>query len=210
MKHTIYLVGQISGYNPKSYEWRENVREHFEGLEGYFEIFDPCDNKFNQSWKTLNGKASADERKLRGEVLSESLEGKEEGEILWITRTKGIGLLVPKDREFVRRADIILADMNHYDPNKPILGSFFELAWAYDAPEKSVIGIFDGDPKDNYTCNHPFVKAAVDVWVRDEKSACILIEHYFTKASDEGEMERQKYINFKLKNKEEFYVSEQL
>jgi hypothetical protein len=198
MKHRIYLVGQISGYNPKSYEWRENVRKYFHNLEveGLFEIYDPCDNKFNQSWKTLNGKATAEERKLRGEVLSESLEGKEEGEILWITRTKGIGLLVPKDREFVRRADIILADMNHYDPNKPILGSFFELAWAYDAPAKSVIGIFDGNPKDNYICNHPFVKAAVDVWVKDEKSACILIEHYFTKAS---EADHEEFLNKGLK-----------
>jgi nucleoside 2-deoxyribosyltransferase len=194
MKHKIYLVGQISGYNPKSYEWRENVRKYFEGLEDHFEIFDPCDNVFNQSWKTLNGQASSEERKMRGEVLSESLDGKEQGEILWITRTQGIGLIVPKDREFVKQADIILADMNHYDTNKPILGSFFELAWAYDAQEKSVIGIYDGYPKDNYICSHPFVKATVDVWVRDEKSACVLLEHYFVKASTAEEIKAYRRI----------------
>ncbi len=66
------------------------------------------------------------------------------------------------------------------DEEKPILGSFFELAWYYTMPEKTVIGIFDGDPNEAIQCKHPFVQEAVTTWVKTPKEACYLTLHYFS------------------------------
>ena len=183
MDNTIYLVGQISGNDLESYEWRERISDYFKDKSS-IKIIDPCNNPFNQAWKDMNGSAIEQTRAQRSNILAEQTDGKDEHEVLWLTRTHGIDLLVPKDREYVKQSNIIIANMNQYDPAKPLLGSFFELAWAYDSPEKSVIGIFDGDPKSDYSCNHPFVRSVIDVWVVDDKSACILLEHYFTEVTD--------------------------
>ena len=157
MKESIYLVGQISVDVPESYEWRKNVRRVF-GTNRSFEIIDPCNNGFNQEVLKLSGQDSDRSR---------------------VYRTKGINLLVPKDRSYVERSTMGIANMNYYDSKKLIVGSFFELAWYYDSPEKSVIGIFNGDPTKDFVCNHPFVKRAVDIWVKDEWEACEYAIHYF-------------------------------
>lgn len=152
---TVYLVGQISPKYPETYSWREKVIREFE-IEGIQQIdfINPCWNSFNK--KTLQKKEYA--------VTEEK-------------RSFGIDLLVPKDRNFVRRSTIGMANMNIYDPDKPLLGSFFELAWYYDAPEKSVIGF--ADDLNSYVCQHPFVQQAVTTWCRDREEACYLVKKYF-------------------------------
>ena len=71
-----------------------------------------------------------------------------------------------------------VVNMNHYDVNKPMLGSFFELGWYYTMPEKTVIG-FAKDLND-YQVQHPFVQQAVTVWCGDEYEAADIINGYFT------------------------------
>ena len=151
---TIYLVGQISPKYDESYDWRENVRKFFQHRED-IEIIDPCCNPFNQR------------------VLKESSYA-----VTKEKRVNGIDLLPPKDFTYCRRSTIAIANMNQYDPDKPLLGSFFELAWYYTMPDKAVIG-FAADLND-YLCQHPFVKQAVHVWCNTEDEACELVQNYFT------------------------------
>lgn len=160
MKEVIYLVGQISVDSPETYEWRAGVREFFKE-HPEFEIIDPCYNKFNQT--------------VKSEYAGIDIDRKQ------VYKVKGIDLLVPKDMSFVLRSTIGFADLNIYDPNKMILGSFFELAWYSLYPDKSVIGIYDGDPEDALQCKHPFVQRAVDTWVRSHEEACEVALYYFGK-----------------------------
>jgi hypothetical protein len=157
MKETIYLIGQISVDKTESYKWRKNVRRVF-ATNDSFEIIDPCNNGFNQA---IMANAGGDPERLQ------------------IYKTKGTELLVPKDQSYVVRSTMAFANMNTYDKKKPIIGTCFELAWYYDKPEKTVIGIFDGDPREDIICNHPFVRGTVDIWVKDEFTACKIAQHFY-------------------------------
>lgn len=156
-KEIIYLCGQISPAAKESFSWRGEVWKYFEHRDD-FEIIDPCRDQFNT--------------RLVEEKVTERIE---------IYKEKGINLIVPRDKWYVSRSTIGLVNLNHYDPEKPIIGTMFELAWYHQTPEKAVIGIFSGEPKKDIICNHPFVSRAVDTWTRNEKEACELIEYYFTK-----------------------------
>jgi hypothetical protein len=157
MKEIIYLVGQISVEAPESYKWRDRVIEYFKDYP-QFSLINPCDNSFNTNIKGMNGK----------NVYSTK-----------IFQTKGIELLVPKDYSYVERSTMCIANLNQYDAKKPILGSFFELAWYYTMPSKVVVGIFTGDPTTNIHANHPFTRAAVNVWVQNEIEAAEILRYYY-------------------------------
>ena len=152
--NTFYLVGQISPKFEITYRWRKKIEEHFEG-SSEIDFINPCSNPFNQ--KVL--------KKAKYAITKEK-------------RSFGIDLLPSKDKTFVMRSNGAIVNMNQYDPDKPLIGSFFELAWYFDYPEKSVIGF--ADDLNDYQCQHPFVQKAVTQWCRDESEACYLIEKYFT------------------------------
>ena len=155
MRELVYLVGQISPKYEITYQWRKNVVEYFaeKGLTD-IDFINPCSNPFNK--KVL--------KKAEYAVQKTKREG-------------GIDLLPPKDRSYVRRSSIGLVNMNQYDPKKPLLGSFYELAWYYDHPDKAVIAF--ADDLNDYLCQHPFVRQTVNVWCNDEYEACKLLEKYF-------------------------------
>jgi hypothetical protein len=156
MKEIIYLVGQISVEAPETYEWRKRVVEYFKDYP-QFELINPCVNSFNTN--DLTG-----------------------GKDVYYTggfKTKGIELIVPKDYSYVERSTMCIANLNQYDVKKPILGSFYELAWYYTMPSKVVVGIFSGDPMTNIHTNHPFTRTSVNVWVQDEIEAAELLRHYY-------------------------------
>jgi len=154
--YTIYLVGQITA-DPITYEWRKGIEDYFENNK-HITIINPCNSLFNQ--KALEN--DDDENGYSKKSFSE----------------RGIALLPHKEREYVRKSYVAFVNMNMYSPEKPIIGSFFELAWYFDAPEKMVIGIFDGDPTKDFQCHHPFVKATIQVWVKDAIKACKLLERF--------------------------------
>lgn len=149
-----YLVGQISPKFPVTYEWREKIELNFIG-NNEVKFINPCSNPFNQ--KVLKKKKYA--------VTKEK-------------RSFGIDLLPSKDYTFVKRSNGAIVNMNQYDPDKPLIGSFFELAWYFLNPEKSVIAF--ADDLDDYQCQHPFVQQAVTAWCKNEDEACYLLEKYFT------------------------------
>lgn len=158
MIESIYLIGQISPEDSETYLWRERVREYFKGDPRVY-LIDPCNNGFNQ--KVLKDNDLKDPHRVT------------------LYKTKGTNLLVPKDYSYVRRSTIALANLNHYDPRKPIIGTCFELGWYYAHPEKTVIGIFDGNTKKDVHCNHPFIRETVDTWVKNDIEACRLVEHFY-------------------------------
>jgi zona occludens toxin (predicted ATPase) len=157
-KVTIYLIGQITS-DPETYEWRRRIRKRFEEHEK-FRFFDPCNNMFSKSvLKSSKGSVDSFKSLAAGNTFS--------------------SILVPRDMSYVLNSDVAIANLNLYTKEKPLLGTFFELAWYKMNPEKTVIGIFDGDPKENFICQHPFVRSAVHAWTRNEEQAGDILEEFF-------------------------------
>lgn len=152
-----YLVGQITA-NPITYTWRDDVEQYFE-YNDCVEIINPCNSLFNRRALKNND----------GDINGFSEEAFKE---------KGIVLLPHKDREYVKISNVAFVNMNMYTPEKPLLGSFFELAWYFDAPEKMVIGIFEGDHTKDFQCQHPFVDETIQTWVDCPLDACRLLERF--------------------------------
>lgn len=153
MNQLIYLVGQISPKYEVTYQWRRNIRDEFAGSPN-INFIDPCENAFNA--KVL--------KEGRYAVTAEK-------------RSFGIDVLPSKDYTFCRQSTMAIVNMNQYDPDKPLLGSFFELAWYYTMPEKTVIGF--ADDLNSYLCQHPFVQKAVTTWATDWDQACYIVRKYF-------------------------------
>jgi hypothetical protein len=154
MSELIYLVGQISPKYPITYEWRQKLIDKFIDKPD-IEFINPCDNPFNRTVLDEGEYAISSER-----------------------RVNAINVLPTKDYTFCKRSSMAIANMNHYDPNKPLLGSFFELAWYFTMPEKTVIG-FAKDLKD-YEVQHPFVQQAVTTWCHNEEEVADIVIRYFT------------------------------
>lgn len=154
-----YLVGQISPKFEQSYNWRKYVIEQMKEYDSQVGFIDPCANSFNK--KLVEDGQYAIQTALKH-------------------RSSGIDILPHKDYTFVLESDIAIANMNQYDPNKPLLGSFFELAWYFAHPEKTVIGF--AEDLNDYKCQHPFVKEAVSVWCNTVEEAVFLLQKYFITA----------------------------
>lgn len=148
-----YLVGQISPKFPESYLWRAWMELQFAD-EPEINFINPCANQFNK--KVLEKKKYA--------VTKEK-------------RSFGIDVLPPKDRSFVARSNGCIVNLNEYDPDKVLLGSFFELAWYFDSPEKTVIGY--ADDLNSYICQHPFVQKTVHCWCKDQEESAYVLQKYF-------------------------------
>lgn len=156
MSELIYLVGQISPKVPETYQWRENIIQELDYWKKEIEFINPCANPFNQT--TLEEGEYAVTRK---------------------SRVQAIDVLVPKDCTYCKRSSMAVVNMNHYDKNKPMLGSFFELAWYFMMPEKTVIGF--AEDLNDYQIQHPFTQQAVTVWCKNEYEAADIIRNYFIK-----------------------------
>jgi hypothetical protein len=155
-KKLCYLVGQISPKFEVTYRWRTDVITE---MVNFPEIgfINPCANPFNQK------------------VLKESRYAVD---VKNHKRSFGVDVLPHKDYTFVLDSDIALVNLNQYDPDKPLLGSFFELAWYFAHPEKTVIGF--ADDLNSYICQHPFVQGSVSTWCNDVDDSIYLLKKYFT------------------------------
>ena len=150
----IYLVGQISPKYEVTYQWRRNLEDQFKDRDD-IKFINPCANPFNQ--KVLEEKEYAVSEKRR---------------------VNAIDVLPAKDYTFCKRSSMAIVNMNHYDPAKPMLGSYFELGWYFTMPEKTVIGF--AEDLNDYQVQHPFVQQAVTTWCRDEYEAALIVQKYFT------------------------------
>ena len=159
MRDKVYLIGQISMHDDETYLWRKRVKDYMKEND-QFEFIDPCNNEFN-----------------KGIVHDSAL--KSDLNRVQVYKSDNIGLIVPKDKMYVAKSTIAFANMNHYDIDKPMIGTCFELAWYHTHNHKAVIGIYDGDPEESVYAWHPFIRASVNTWVRDEIEACNLLMEYF-------------------------------
>jgi len=148
-----YLVGQISPKFPESYDWRNWMEEEFAD-EPAINFINPCRNNFNK--KVLEEKRYA--------VTKDK-------------RSFGIDVLPPKDRAFVERSAGCIVNLNQYDPSKELLGTYYEMAWYFDSPSKTVIGF--ADDLNSYPCQHPFVKQTVHCWCENKEQAAYVLQKYF-------------------------------
>ncbi len=156
-KKMCYLVGQISPKFEITYGWRQLVIDSMADYEDQIGFINPCGNSFNKD--TLD---------------------KSEYAVRPDGRAFGIDVLPHKDYTFVLESDIAIVDMNQYDPDKPLLGSFFELGWYFAHPEKTVIAY--AKDLNSYLCQHPFVQGAVGTWCGNVEEAVYLLKRYFINA----------------------------
>lgn len=155
MKRRIYLIGQISS-DPITYEWRSNIEKAVTDMPERFrkeiELINPCGNAFSQ------GVLEASE--FDTEKFTQTAYGNDVS-----------NLLPAQDCGFVMYSNAFIANMNLYDPERPLLGTIFELAWYYLTPWKVGVGIFNGNPEEDYNCRHPFAWNTIKKWVKNEYEA---------------------------------------
>lgn len=149
MSELIYLVGQISPKFEESYQWRKNVEDEFAERDD-IQIINPCANPFNDNLL----------KKQKYDIRSD------------------MGVLPPKDLTYILRSTIAIVNLNQYDKDKELLGSYFEMGWLYTHPEKTVIAF--ADDLNSYVCRHPFVSQTVHAWCNNEYAACDIINEYFS------------------------------
>jgi hypothetical protein len=162
---TFYLIGQITR-DERTYQWRKDIISHFDYIRDVqkfrhnIKFLDPCGN--NYARRILeNTETVEDFRKF-------------------VKNTPTFSKLIPvRDGYYVHSSDAAICNMNSYTPEKPFIGTFFELAWYLWEPWKPVIGIYEGDYTQDLICMHPFVQRAVTTWVRDIGQACSVVEDMF-------------------------------
>ncbi len=160
MKLKPYLVGQIS-WDERSWRWRENVETLAKAVATDYdiEIINPCNSDMHAQITKY--------RQEFGETLFNDFVAK-------YVRHKP--LLTPRDKYYVKYSNCAIANLIQYDIKRPLIGSFFELAWYHDTPEKMVIAIHP-DPANDMTgiANHPFILDTVHYFVKDEAEAFKLL-----------------------------------
>lgn len=120
MKTHVYLAGQISFNDNRTFEWRNDIRNEYEE-DNEIEIIDPCNNRFNSN------------NTNKDHYSHENIE-----------------VLTSKDKNYVLKSDVCIVNLNMYDKNKPLVGTLFELAWYINHPEKTVIGICPENESNGY------------------------------------------------------------
>ena len=165
--YTIYLVGYISGKKIKECsEWRKRIREHYDNWKSDEKPMLSLLTKSKESKRypicwldPLNGKDFED-------IDSEGL------------KADGVTpeAIMHRDYQCVKSCDMLVANLDTFGCVRPLTGTMFELAWAYD-DHKPVIVITE-DP--NYI-NHPFIKetASIIVPTVDELLDSKIINYFF-------------------------------
>lgn len=139
----IYLAGYMSGNKLKNcIDWRYKLRKAYENykntLRYELEFLDP----FNDY--EIN---SLDSKGLTSSISSNAIF---EGDLLSI-----------------RKADIIIANINTFNENRPMVGTFFELGYA-KAFSKPYI-IIANKKSIRLAKKHPFLNKAVDIYISVEE-----------------------------------------
>jgi len=156
-----YLIGQITA-NPITYIWREHIEKYVAQLPKEIrkdvDVINPCANAFSQ--KVLDTSNQSDPR-----IFSVN-----------VNKEKQSRLFPALDKAYVKEeSNCAIFNANHYTPEIPFIGTIFELAWYHGQPWKPVIGVYIGDHKENYLCNHPFVADTVHTWVSSHFDAMDLL-----------------------------------
>lgn len=137
----IYLAGLISTTRPSSLSWRKDVAKK---LGEDFLVLDPL--RHTPDLQTVSTDEGLNDPRLPGDVL------------------------MALDHEDVQNSNLILANLSRHGGDRPLVGTLFELGWAYHA-KIPVIGFVDTEPDDHFSLifNHPFITSCGDIyWNLDE------------------------------------------
>jgi len=146
---TIYLAGLISTEYPESLIWRGAAKrllldladEHGKDVN----VLDPLRGKGDLSRTSKDGGVTADAVFTPGDIIL-------------------------RDFHDVLISDIILVNLNDFGSPRPMVGTFYELAWAWDH-KKLVVAV--GGNKLMRT--HPFVVQSVTHYFDTAEEACRFI-----------------------------------
>lgn len=151
---TVYLAGLISTEHPESLAWRDVARRKLWDYAGDL-------GKDVVVLSPLRGKADLEGATSDGGITHPATTAKD---------------VMYRDRADILRADIILVNLNDWGSERPMVGTMFELAWAWDH-KKPVVAVVDDN---NYLMkSHPFVVEAVTHYFEDLDSACKFVARYF-------------------------------
>lgn len=160
-EHVIYLAGQISDKAVETYKWRKRFIKEFKyNLETIeyrkwytnITIIDPCDTEFGKAQDKSN------------------------------YNKVGRQAFPALDYDSVKRSTIIVFNIHQYDQSIPLIGTFFEMSWAFTMADVIKIGIFDSAKfcmeSDYYIHHHPFVEQTMTLWVNDEIEAANIVKNF--------------------------------
>ena len=80
--------------------------------------------------------------------------------------------MVMRDYTSVRNADIIIINTDTFGADRPLIGSIFEIAWAWEF-KKPIIMI----SKDEYYVKHPFLKTVCSAVVKNQEAALEVLDY---------------------------------
>ena len=137
----VYLCGAVAP-DPRCFEWRTKASAM---LSHHFTVTDPSLNAADRSWRT--GKTDID---------------------TLITHTQGMFLF--KDYAHIKETDIIFVNLTVRDPDRPMVGTLFEIAWGFHW-KKCCIMIVDN----SHYSKHPFIAYTASAMFTDTVRACTFI-----------------------------------
>ena len=153
-RNYIYLAGNINE-NPGTYLWREKFTRLFD-KEKKVVVVNPCANKFNQGMRD----AASDGMEFTREAVKRSQK-----------------ILRAKDYQLVKMCNAVVVNLGYSNPEKPMIGTIMELAWAHDIFYTPVIGICNGE--DNIYTTHPWIDECISAKVETVEEAANMIKTFF-------------------------------
>lgn len=135
----IYLAGYITGGEnlSKCIEWRRKIRNHYDNWKGTNERYPIC-------WLDPLNSGEGDE------ISSDGLKSKVPPHAI-----------VHKDYKSVAIADLIVANMETFGCDRPLIGTISELAWAWDRHIPIVMVT-----KEKQYIDHPFTSYFASWYVK--------------------------------------------
>ena len=144
---TVYLAGLISTTAPYSLSWRQEAEA---SLVDVATVLSPVRGK--------------------GNLFTESTDGGVTSNVLTSSD------VILRDYQDIRKSDVILVHLELFGSDRPMMGTLFELAWAWEH-RTPVVAI--ASPTNTLMRTHPFIVQAVSHYCADLDSALdILLMHY--------------------------------
>jgi len=143
---TVYLAGLISTDHPESLEWRIRAGKE---LRRDFRVLTPMRDKHDLQETTNDGGLTS---------------------LRWPASA-----IIHRDYQDVIQSDVILAHLELFGSPRPLIGTIFELAWAWQA-RIPIVGI--AHLGNTLMRRHPFVSQAVTVYVPDLETAYSYVRYF--------------------------------
>ena len=153
-RHDIYLAGNISE-DPRTYAWRKDFIKLLADKPGVV-MLDPCENDFDQDMKTA-GKGGL-------EFIKEAVKRSQK-------------ILRAKDYQLIKISSIVVANLELYSTERPMVGTIQELTWAHDVFYVPVLAIC-GKEENAYN-THPWIDECCSAKVETIEEAAKLIKTFF-------------------------------